>query len=924
MNLSADGKWTSPEQGNVVTEVLRFVILGLGVGAIYGLLGQGLLAVYRSAGVLNLAQGAFAMTGAYVFLEFRGTGQLDGVVALLAAVGITAALGVLSHVVIFRHLRQRSELTRLIAALGLLLILQAAFALHYGSIGSAVAPLLPIASWKILPNIVVGQDRIFIFLIGVGVTSVIWAAYRYTAFGRVTTAVAENRRSAAALGYSVHNVSASNWAISGALAGLAGALLAPISGIQVSSLSLLVVPALAAVLAGGFRSFPITFIAGVAIAVVQSLVSAYISTPGWSQAVPFLFITVLLTLRGKSYPGRGEILQALPRVAPASDAARARTLAFGGLLIVLFLTLGAQWTGALFASATFAVIGLSVYVVTGLAGQPSLATFALAGVGSLVAARVEHAAHVGLLPAMLIGGLSAGAVGLIVGIPALRTRGPNLAIITLGLGVVIDAVVFSNLQYGAGVDGIAVGVPSLFGWRLNSGRRYGLVVAVVLVLLLIAMQNLRRGGTGRMMLSVRANERAAATLGIDIRRVKLYAFAISAVLAGFGGVLLSFRSGTVVVVGQFGPFLSLTVVGLVVMGSVGYPSGAVLGAAMAGGGVVSYVFASQFNIDKYVGLVGGIGVVLTVLLNPDGIAAAASDAAAKSTRRQRQKTRNPRFIEVADDDRRRAPRSATGLVAQEVNVTFGETPVLHDVSLAVPPGTVVGLIGPNGAGKTTFIDAVSGLVRSSGRMTLDGTPIHGLPPSHRSRVGLARTFQSLELFEDLTVLENVTAGTGRRKAGALLDLFLPQPPLLPKHVRAAIEEFQLQGHLNDRPSDLGFGRRRMVGIARALSTSPSVILLDEPGAGLDANQITELGHLIRRIAKDWGLGVLLVEHDIDMVLAVCDHIVVLDSGRVLASGEPDEIAANEAVIAAYIGVHVDQDATSVAAADGQARTGDMR
>jgi ABC-type branched-subunit amino acid transport system ATPase component/branched-subunit amino acid ABC-type transport system permease component len=889
-----------------MTEILRFALVGFGIGAIYGLLGQGLLAVYRSAGVLNLAQGAFAMTGAYVFLEFRGTGTVDGVRALLIAIGITSALGVLSHIVIFKHLQQRSELTRLIAALGLLLILESAFALHYGSIGDAVAPLLPIKSWEVLPNIEIGQDRVIIFLIGVAVTAAIWVAYRYTAFGRVTIAVAENRRSAAALGYSVQNVSAANWAVSGALAGLAGALLAPISGIQVSSLSLLVVPALAAVLAGGFRSFPITFIAGVAIAVAQSLVSAYVTTPGWSQAVPFLLIAIVLTLRGKSYPGRGEILQALPRVAAASGTSRIRTLAFGAILIVLFLTLGAEWNLALLASATFAVIGLSVYAVTGLAGQPSLATFALAGIGSLTAARVEHATSVGLIPAVLIGGASAGIVGVIVGIPALRTRGPNLAIITLGLGVVIDAVIFSNLQYGGGVDGISVGVPSLFGSSLTSASHYGVVVAVILVLLVIGMQNLRRGGTGRMMLAVRANERAAATLGIDIGRVKLYAFAISAVIAGFGGVLLSFRSGTVVVVNQYGPFLSLTVVGLVVMGSVGYPSGALIGACLAGAGVASYLFESHFSISKYVPLIGGIGVVLTVLMNPDGIAAATSDTVASLRRRRGRKPQIAEFAETCDEPTQDRKRDVAGLVAHRIGVKFGATTILHDVSLSIPPGKVVGLIGPNGAGKTTFIDAMSGLIRSSGSITLDDVPIDRLSASRRSRAGLGRSFQSLELFEDLTVLENVTAGTGRRRAGGLRDFFLPRPPLLTKHARIAIDEFELREHLNDRPGELGFGRRRMVGIARALSTSPSVILLDEPGAGLDARQIMELGHLIRRIAKEWGLGVLLVEHDIDMVLAVCDQIVVLESGRVLASGKPAEIAANEAVIEAYIGGGADE------------------
>jgi len=241
------------------------------------------------------------------------------------------------------------------------------------------------------------------------------------------------------------------------------------------------------------------------------------------------------------------------------------------------------------------------------------------------------------------------------------------------------------------------------------------------------------------------------------------------------------------------------------------------------------------------------------------------------------------------------------LEASKISVSFGSVQALVDVDLEVPPGKLVGLIGPNGAGKTTFIDAVTGFVPASGTVLLDGRDISAEPPHVRSHLGLARTWQTLELFDDLSVQENCVVASRRPSTrGTLAQIVLGRRQPTKAAVDEAIRILELEEVAGRMPSELPQGKRKLVGVARALAGQSKLILLDEPASGLDTNESLDLGRRLRRVV-DEGVAMLLVDHDMALVLNVCDYVYVIDFGRVLADGAPAEVRTNEKVLAAYLG-----------------------
>jgi branched-chain amino acid transport system ATP-binding protein len=240
------------------------------------------------------------------------------------------------------------------------------------------------------------------------------------------------------------------------------------------------------------------------------------------------------------------------------------------------------------------------------------------------------------------------------------------------------------------------------------------------------------------------------------------------------------------------------------------------------------------------------------------------------------------------------------LRASAVSVSFGGVHAVVDVDLEVGEGRLVGLIGPNGAGKTTFIDAISGFVRARGRVELDGQDLTGLPPHARAQRGLARTWQSIDLFDDLTVRENLLVAARRPSVWRLVAEAVSRPDDASGEIDPVLELLGLESVADELPHELSQGERKLVGIARALVAEPRLVCLDEPAAGLDTNESRELGRRLRHLV-DGGQSMLLVDHDMGLVLGICDEIVVLEFGKVIARGAADVVRRDPAVIAAYLG-----------------------
>jgi len=894
-------------------QVLLFAILGLAQGGAYALMAQGLVLVYRGSGVLNFAHAAFGMAGAYAYYELTvnhgwGTGP-----ALAGGVLVAACLGLITQAVVMRHLRDAAPLTRMIATLGLFLFLTEGIVLIYQDHAFSAPSVLPVSRVSVGLGYTVGVDELSIVGLAVLITVALAATSRRTRFGLASSAVAESEVAVATLGWSPSVIAAVNWTLGGALSGLAAILITSSVGLS-TDLGLLIIPALAAALVGRFESFYHTLFAALAIGVAVTEATRYISAPGWGSSLPFLVIIAILVLRGRSLPHRGERVPKLPRVGTGRPRPVPLVMAIAAAAILLQWVLPLNWIAAVTSAMLFAIVLLSLVVVTGMAGQLSVVQYTLAGIGALIATRA--AISFGLpFPAALAGGvIGAMPVALLVGLPALRLRGVNLAVVTLAAAYVAQNLVFSNNHITGGYDGTPLPSPSLFGWSVDGilhPQRFALLALAALVASAIVVMNLRRGRAGRRMLALRANERAAASLGVSITAVKLYAFVIGGALAALAGVLLAYQN-TFAVFNGYDVIGNIYAVALGVIGGIGSVLGALVGGAAAPDGIVAQAFSSLGDIAQWVQLFGGLAVMLTAMFMPDGAALETLRSLRRLTAWPRRSTPDrdtsaqPASLKPRGTDRRQpaeAAERATTLDISGLSVSYGGVAALEDVTLRVAPGEVVGLIGPNGAGKTTLIDAVTGFTRPrAGSVSLGGQDVTGRHPTELARRGLGRSFQSLELFEDMTVEENLLAAVDRQDATAYLtSLLRPGKHQLNAAAMAAIEEFGLGEHLQRFPGELPAGRRRLIALARAVSARPGVLLLDEPAAGLDSAETEAIGGLIRRLADVWGMAVLLVEHDTELVFSVCDRVVVLDFGRRIASDVPSRVRADTAVLSAYLG-----------------------
>ncbi len=599
---------------------------------------------------------------AFAYFELRQTGELvlpilglpDRVriidaptieTALITCALLSAVLGLVIYFAVFKWLRTAPALARVVASLGLLLYFEAIVKLRFTETSATqlnLGPILPGGSSEWF-GVTVPNNRFMLAGLAVLVALVLRAVFRHTRFGLATRAAAENEKGVLLLGHSPDRLAAINWMVASLLAGVSVILIVSVTR-QLDPLvtSLLVVPALAAALFGGLRSFVVTALAGLGIGMAQSAIlnfntqtewlPSWIPQSGFQQALPFLLIVVALTVRGETLPGRSTILESRLPNSPRPRFVGMTALILSGATLIGLLTLDSQWRLAIVVSMIAALIALSSVVLTGYVGQISLAQFAFAGVAGFGTAKLVVDAGIPFPWAPMIAVAITTALGLLVGLPAVRVRGMTLAVATLGAAVAIEALLFQSSALG-GLEGEQVPPPTLFGIDLGFFARgsenfrpaFGIFVLVVLVVVFLAVANLRRSPTGLRWLAVRANERAAAASGINVPATKLSAFAVSSLIAGLGGVLLGYSAKLDVAV--FAVFAALALLALTYLGGIAAISGAVIAGILTPNGILTQMWGGEIGGSAdFQFAASGLALIAMAILYPDGISGAARRA----------------------------------------------------------------------------------------------------------------------------------------------------------------------------------------------------------------------------------------------------------------------------------------------------------
>jgi branched-chain amino acid transport system permease protein len=596
------------------------------------------------------------MYAAYVFFGLRKTGEyllpvpgLPGFLKVgpstgmalapsLAIALVTAAvLGLLVHLLVFRPLRQAPTLAKVAASIGLMLALQSIVAYRFGTETLSVPAILPKGTAFTMSGIHFPIDRFIIAAIAVVVAVGLWAVFRYSRFGLATRAAAENERGAMLLGFSPDVQAGTIWVLATVLAAVGGILVAPITDLTPTGFTLLVIPALAAGLIARFTSFGATVTAALAIGVMQNELTNlpnkvhWLPTVGLPESFPFVVIIVVMFVVGKSLPDRGAASEGKLAAVPASHRRVIAPAVAFAVVVVLLYSVSALYRGALINSMIGAIICLSLVVITGFVAQISLLQMALAGVAGYLLSHLTSRLGIPFPISPLLAVAGATLVGLVAALPALRVRGVNLAVVTLAGGYAIERVVFNNPSLNGGFKGAHVVAPTVFGVKLALSKGhtiaqpvFGVFILIVLTGVALGVNNLRRSATGRRLLAVRTNERAAASMGIDVARTKLLAFAVASMLAGVAGCLIGYQQ-SILSGDSFGALVSISFLAIAFLGGITTVVGAMVAGALVAGGLSpvlldSLIFSRSANGAALQDLIGGVGLILTAILNPIGIA----------------------------------------------------------------------------------------------------------------------------------------------------------------------------------------------------------------------------------------------------------------------------------------------------------------
>ena len=924
------------------------LLLGLFTGLTYALLAVGLVLTYRASRFVNFAYGAIGAFGAAVLSRLVGDIGVPYWLGFVLALGVGALVGAGAEVTVVRRLRRAPRVVAMVATLGLGQAL-VAFALVVDSdaLSGYTFPRPPGLPTFEIGGLTVTTPFAAMLILSPMLLVGLAALLRYTRFGIAVRAAADNADGARLAGIPAERMAAASWALAGGIAAFSAVLVWPTQGVvsfETLGPALLLRGLVPAVIAG-MRKLPTAIVAALSLGVVEQVLLSKDPAGGSTDAVLFAVVVVALLAqpvvsgrgaardmwgaiagrRGAS-PGAGAdgtSIAAGRRLSPATIAASG-----AGVLAVVALL---SWAGSSLTNSTAsslsvvvaaAVVALSVVVLTGIAGELSLGQYAIAGVGAAVAHHTVAATGGSGLG--LIAGAFAGAVtGLVVGLPSLRLRGTGLAVSSLAFALAGPWILRRPFLLG---DGVTTYRPEIFGWPVDTARRQLVLSIAVLAVACWIVANLRRSHLGRELAALR-DEAAARALGVRAARRRLQACAIAGAIAGLGGGLLA-QTHSQLTSASFPASAGIAVVAAVVIGGLGSIPGALAGTA--------YLVGIPALVDLSIGgqAVHAVAWLVLIVLMPGGLAGLVARWGPERRRSARAGDPAPPASRTPDDEAvggGDAPegvavavgaRGAHGpgseaavvhvdpdghvLVADGLTRSFGGVQAVGGVDLHVKHAEVVGLVGPNGAGKTTLLELLSGAVATDqGRVRLTGFDITGTAPETRARNGLGRSFQNAGLFPEMSVADALHVAAARHVPEPVVHAVLGiDATVAVRHerVEALAQRFGLADELSLRIDALSPSRRRRTELACLLALEPRVLLLDEPAAGLSPTERDALVGVIADL-RGAGLAVVIIDHDLDLLARVVDRLVVLELGKVLLDGAPDEVLRSPEVATAYLGSH---------------------
>lgn len=883
--------------------MLSIMISGLIVGSIYGLTAVGLVLTYKASGVFNFAHGALATVSAYAFYTLNVQWGLPWSVAALIVVLVLGPLMGLLFERFARSMSGGSLALSVAGTVGALLVIQAAVALLYGMDTPRVVPVFLAEGQVEFSGVVVQNSDLVTIAFAVLTTALLYVFFRSTRAGAAMRAVVERPDLLELSGTSATSVRRLSWVIGVCLASASGVLFSSLLPLDPVVLTLLVVQAFGAAAIGAFRSLPWSFVGGLIIGLMSSLASRFMNEGvllGLPAAVPFIVLFLVLLFFPKRFLSSDA--SARPPFRPQWRAP-AKFQLIAGAVVLGFLALVPLGAGTRLTEWTTAVASVVVFLSLGLlvrnAGQVSLGHVAFMAIGATSYAHLTVQFSWPWWAALVAAMVIAVPIGALLAIPAIRLSPLYLALATFGFAILVQFMFYTqDFMFGSTGSGVVLPLPDLPMATSRAGLYYVVLVITIAVAACVILLN--HGRLGRLLRAVGDAPIAVATAGASTRVTWVLVFCLSAALAALSGAMSGMAQG-VVSMASYAPTVSLSLLVVTVIALGGAPWYALMA---AGVGILLPSFFTGYEAASWLQIVFGAFAIFYAV-QPDDWRGTPPRVrqwvdryfASAAPSKPADMTAEPFGTTVVPD----------GIIELEnVTVRFGGIVAVRDVSMSAPVGQVTGLIGPNGAGKSTTFNVISGLrAPTSGRVLFDGRNINSDAPDARARAGIGRTFQQMQLFDSLSVRENVELGAEAPRAGRnpLRHLWSSRRDTkeISRSVREALTLCGIEALSRTSVGELSTGQRRMVELARALAGNFKVLLLDEPSSGLDKVETESFGNILKMIVEQRNIGIFLVEHDMSLVMNVCDKIYVLDFGQLIFEGSPDEAVASPIVRDAYLG-----------------------